>query len=197
MFRPVPRASGYFRTGYGEDLALLQTRAERISLALFVLILAGFPFVASPFALDLACQVFLASVGALSLMLLTGYAGQISLGHAGLLAAGAFTTGILAREIHSAPKVLVAVQPTRGLDVGAIEGVHQMLLDLRAKGTGILLISEELEELLALADRILVMYEGRIAASFDTPSGADVDAIGLEMTGGEGAGAGESVSADT
>jgi simple sugar transport system ATP-binding protein len=72
-----------------------------------------------------------------------------------------------------------------------------MLLDLRAKGTGILLISEELEELLALADRILVMYEGRIAASFDTPSGADVDAIGLEMTGGEGAGAGESVSADT
>ena len=91
MFRPAPRASGYFRTGYGQDLALLQTRAERISLAVFLLILAGFPFVASPFALDLACQVFLASVGALSLMLLTGYAGQISLGHAGLIAAGAFT----------------------------------------------------------------------------------------------------------
>jgi len=101
VFRPAPRASGYFRTGYGQDLALLQTRAERISFALFVLILAGFPFVASPFALDLACQVFLASVGALSLMLLTGYAGQISLGHAGLIAAGAFTTGILAREIHA------------------------------------------------------------------------------------------------
>jgi branched-chain amino acid transport system permease protein len=105
VFRPPPRASGYFRTGYGQDLALLQTRAERISFALFVLILAGFPFVASPFALDLACQVFLASVGALSLMLLTGYAGQISLGHAGLIAAGAFTTGILAREIHRADYV--------------------------------------------------------------------------------------------
>ena len=114
-----------------------------------------------------------------------------------ILSGGNLQRLILAREIDSAPKVLVAVQPTRGLDVGAIEGVHQMLLDLRAKGTGILLISEELEELLALADRILVMYEGRIAASFDTPSGADVDAIGLEMTGGEGAGAGESVSADT
>jgi branched-chain amino acid transport system permease protein len=101
VFRPAPRASGYFRTGYGQDLALVQTRAERISLAIFLLILAGFPFVASPFALDLACQVFLASVGALSLMLLTGYAGQISLGHAGLIAAGAFTTGILAREIHA------------------------------------------------------------------------------------------------
>jgi simple sugar transport system ATP-binding protein len=114
-----------------------------------------------------------------------------------ILSGGNLQRLILAREIDSAPKVLVAVQPTRGLDVGAIEGVHQMLLDLRAKGTGILLISEELEELLALADRILVMYEGRIAASFDTPSGADVDAIGLEMTGGEGAGAGETVSADT
>jgi simple sugar transport system ATP-binding protein len=94
---------------------------------------------------------------------------------------------ILAREIDSAPNVLVAVQPTRGLDVGAIEGVHQMLLDLRANGTGILLISEELEELLALADRILVMYEGRIAATFDSPTGSDVEAIGLQMTGGDDA----------
>jgi ABC-type uncharacterized transport system ATPase subunit len=92
---------------------------------------------------------------------------------------------ILAREIDSSPRVLIAVQPTRGLDVGAIEGVHQLLLDLRARGTAILLISEELEELLALSDRILVMYEGRIAAAFDKPSGADVDAIGLHMTGGE------------
>ena len=102
-----------------------------------------------------------------------------------ILSGGNLQRLILAREIDSAPKVLVAVQPTRGLDVGAIEGVHQMLLDLRAKGTGILLISEELEELLALADRILVMYEGRIAASFETPSGSDIDAIGLGMTGGE------------
>jgi simple sugar transport system ATP-binding protein len=103
-----------------------------------------------------------------------------------ILSGGNLQRLILAREIDSAPKVLVAVQPTRGLDVGAIEGVHQMLLDLRTRGTAILLISEELDELLALSDRILVMYEGRIAASFDAPTGADVDAIGLHMTGGEG-----------
>jgi len=102
-----------------------------------------------------------------------------------ILSGGNLQRLILAREIDAAPKVLVAVQPTRGLDVGAIEGVHQMLLDLRAKGTGILLISEELEELLALADRILVMYEGRIAASFDSPTGGDIEAIGLQMTGGD------------
>jgi ABC-type branched-subunit amino acid transport system permease subunit len=95
VFRSAPRASGYFRTDYAQDLALIQTRAERGSLAVFAAALAVFPFIASPFALDLASQVFLVSIGALSLMLLTGYAGQISLGHAGLIAAGAFTTGIL------------------------------------------------------------------------------------------------------
>jgi simple sugar transport system ATP-binding protein len=102
-----------------------------------------------------------------------------------ILSGGNLQRLILAREIDSAPKLLVAVQPTRGLDVGAIEGVHQLLLDLRAQGTAILLISEELEELLALADRILVLYEGRIAASFESPTGADIEAIGLHMTGGE------------
>ena len=104
-----------------------------------------------------------------------------------ILSGGNLQRLILAREIDSAPTLLVAVQPTRGLDVGAIEGVHQMLLDLRAHGTGLLLISEELEELLALADRILVMYEGRVTAAFDSPGPRDVDAIGLQMTGGEGA----------
>jgi simple sugar transport system ATP-binding protein len=101
-----------------------------------------------------------------------------------ILSGGNLQRLILAREIDSAPKLLVAVQPTRGLDIGAIEGIHQLLLDLRARGTAILLISEELEELLALSDRILVMYEGRVSASFDAPTGADIDAIGLHMTGG-------------
>ncbi len=86
-----PRASGHFRTAYAQDLALVQTRLQRAALTAFVIGLAGFPFFASAFQLDLACQVFLASIGSLSLMLLTGYAGQISLGHAGLLAAGAYT----------------------------------------------------------------------------------------------------------
>lgn len=128
MFRPVPRASGYFRTGYGQDLALLQTRAERIGLLAFLLILAGFPFVASPFALDLACQVFLASIGALSLMLLTGYAGQISLGHAGLLAAGAFTTGILAREIAAPFWITLPASAVTGIVLGFVFGLPSLRL---------------------------------------------------------------------
>lgn len=128
MFRQAPRASGYFRTGYGQDLALVQTRAERVSLAVFLLILAGFPFVASPFVLDLACQVFLASVGALSLMLLTGYAGQISLGHAGLIAAGAFTTGILAREIHAPFWITLPASAVTGIVLGFIFGLPSLRL---------------------------------------------------------------------
>jgi general nucleoside transport system ATP-binding protein len=102
-----------------------------------------------------------------------------------ILSGGNLQRLILAREIDAEPTLLVAVQPTRGLDVGAIEGVHQLLLDLRARGTAILLISEELEELLALADRVVVMYEGRVTASFESPRASDVESIGLHMTGGD------------
>ena len=108
-----------------------------------------------------------------------------------ILSGGNLQRLILAREIDSAPRLLVAVQPTRGLDVGAIESIHQLLLDLRAGGAGLLVISEELDELLALADRILVMYEGQVIASFEAPSAKDVDAIGLHMTGGSGEGEGD------
>jgi branched-chain amino acid transport system permease protein len=128
VFRPPPRASGYLHTGYGEDLALLQTRTERASLALFIVALAGFPFLASPFALDLACQVYLASIGALSLMLLTGYAGQISLGHAGLIAAGAFTTGILAREIAAPFWITLPASALSGIVLGFIFGLPSLRL---------------------------------------------------------------------
>ena len=128
MFRPAPRASGYFRTDYAQDLALLQTRAERVNLAIFVAALAIFPFIASPFALDLACQVFLAGVGALSLMLLTGYAGQISLGHAGLIAAGAFTTGILAREINAPFWITLPASAVTGIVLGFVFGLPSLRL---------------------------------------------------------------------
>ena len=128
MFRPAPRASGYFRTDYAQDLALLQTRAERVNLAIFVAALAIFPFIASPFALDLACQVFLAGVGALSLMLLTGYAGQISLGHAGLIAAGAFTTGILAREINAPFWITLPASAVTGVVLGFVFGLPSLRL---------------------------------------------------------------------
>ena len=90
---------------------------------------------------------------------------------------------ILAREIESGPRLMIAVQPTRGLDVGAVETAHKLLLERRAAGAAILLISEELDELLALADRIAVLYEGRIVGIMDAAD-ADVAEIGLLMTGG-------------
>jgi len=125
-----PRASGYFRTDYAEDLALLGTRLERVSASLFIIALLAFPLVASPFQLDLACQVFLASVGSLSLMLLTGYAGQISLGHAGLMAAGAFTVGILFRETNAPFWISL---PAAAL-VGGVLGIVFGLPSLRLRG---------------------------------------------------------------
>ena len=103
--------------------------------------------------------------------------------HARLLSGGNLQRLIFAREIETGPRFIVAVQPTRGLDIGAIEAVHRVLLDRRAAGTAILLISEDLDEILALADRVDVMYEGRIVGSFPTAD-ADIARIGLLMTGG-------------
>ena len=97
-----------------------------------------------------------------------------------LLSGGNLQRVILAREISGQPALLVAVQPTRGLDVGAIEGVHNLLLAQREAGAAILLISEELEELLALSDRVAVIYEGRLMGEMRNP---DVDTVGLMMTG--------------
>jgi len=89
---------------------------------------------------------------------------------------------ILAREISRQPKVIVAVYPTRGLDVGAIESVHQMLINERDRGAGILLISEELDELLSLSNRINVIYEGQIIGEVP-PEDDQVNNIGLMMAG--------------
>ena len=86
------------RSPYAQELALFGTRARAVRLAVALAALAVLPFVATPFLLDLANQVLLASIGALALMLLTGFAGLISLGTAGLLAAGAYTVGVLVRE---------------------------------------------------------------------------------------------------
>jgi simple sugar transport system ATP-binding protein len=89
---------------------------------------------------------------------------------------------VLAREIDGDPKVLIAAQPTRGLDVGAIEFVHRRLIEQRDSGRAILLVSLELEEILSLSDRILVIYEGRIVGEF--PPSATEEELGLAMTGG-------------
>lgn len=101
------------------------------------------------------------------------------------LSGGNLQKVILAREISSSPKMMVAMQPTRGLDVGAIEAVQSLLLEQRASGTAILLISEELEELLSLSDRIAVIYEGEIMGMLEADQ-ADINQIGLMMTGSKG-----------
>jgi general nucleoside transport system ATP-binding protein len=89
---------------------------------------------------------------------------------------------VLAREIGREPRVLLAVQPTRGLDVGAIEFVHQQLVAARDAGEAVLLVSLELEEILSLSDRVLAIYEGKVVAEY----GSDVTAeeLGIAMTGG-------------
>ena len=102
------------------------------------------------------------------------------------LSGGNLQKVVLGREFHGEPKVLVAASPTRGLDVGAIETVHAYLREAAEVGVGVLLISEDLDEILALADRIVVMYEGRILGEFAAGE-ADVEEIGLLMAGGHDA----------
>jgi simple sugar transport system ATP-binding protein len=98
------------------------------------------------------------------------------------LSGGNLQKVILAREISGSPKVLVAAYPTRGLDIGATESVRRILLDERAKGAAILLISEDLDEIFAISDRIAVIYEGRIVG--DLPAAdAGREEVGLLMAG--------------
>jgi general nucleoside transport system ATP-binding protein len=91
---------------------------------------------------------------------------------------------VIAREVSRDPRILVAAQPTRGLDVGAIEFVHRRLVTEQEEGRGILLLSFELDEILSLSDRILVIYEGRIVGEY----GRDVseEELGIAMLGGRG-----------
>jgi simple sugar transport system ATP-binding protein len=100
----------------------------------------------------------------------------------GNLSGGNLQKVILAREIGSRPIVLLANQPCRGLDVGVIEYVHKQFLELRRSGVGILLISEDLEEILTLSDRIAVIFQGEILDVIDSQE-ADIQKIGLLMAG--------------
>lgn len=90
---------------------------------------------------------------------------------------------IIGREFGLKPKLLLVSQPTRGVDIGAIEFIHRKLIELRDAGSAVLLVSAELEEVTALADRLLVLREGKIAGEVD-PATASVEEIGLMMTGG-------------
>jgi ABC-type uncharacterized transport system ATPase subunit len=89
---------------------------------------------------------------------------------------------IVAREMDKKADLLVAVQPTRGLDVGAIEYIHAQLIAQRDRGKAVLLVSLELDEVMDMSDRILVMYEGEIVGEFD-PKLVSVQELGLYMAG--------------
>ena len=89
---------------------------------------------------------------------------------------------IIAREIDRQPEVLIAVQPTRGLDVGAIEFIHKQLVAQRDAGKAVLLVSLEMDEVLDVSDRILVMYEGEIVGQLD-PKKTNPEEMGLYMAG--------------
>jgi ABC-type uncharacterized transport system ATPase subunit len=104
------------------------------------------------------------------------------------LSGGNLQKALLAREIAAGGDLMVAVHPTRGLDIGATEWVQRRLLEQRQKGAAILLISEDLDELLAISDRVAVMYEGRIMGVVPAED-ADVEEIGLMMAGTAGEGA--------
>jgi ABC-type uncharacterized transport system ATPase subunit len=104
------------------------------------------------------------------------------LSRAGTLSGGNQQKVVVAREIARDPKVLIAAQPTRGLDVGAIEFLHRRLVEERGEGRAILLVSLELDEILSLSDRILVLYEGEIVGEHD--ASVSEEEIGLEMLGG-------------
>ena len=102
---------------------------------------------------------------------------------AGNLSGGNQQKVIVAREFDQNPKLLIAAQPTRGIDVGSIEFIHQRLLQARDKGKAVLLISADLEETLSISDRIAVMYEGQIVGTLE-PAEATEERLGLMMTGG-------------
>ena len=89
---------------------------------------------------------------------------------------------LMGRELISNPEVIVAAQPTRGLDVSAVQSIHKLIINQRDEGSAVLLISEDLDELFKLSDRIIVLYEGRIIKEVDIES-ANIESLGLAMAG--------------
>ena len=108
--------------------------------------------------------------------------GQGAITKARSMSGGNQQKAIIARELDKNPDLLIAVQPTRGLDVGAIEYIHSRLVAHRDAGHAVLLVSLELEEVLSVSDRILVMYEGEIVGEFD-PKTTTREELGMYMSG--------------
>lgn len=103
---------------------------------------------------------------------------------AGELSGGNIQKLIVAREIEQDSSFLIAAEPTRGVDIGAMEFIHEQLLNKRDKGDGILLVSSELTEIMSLSDRIYVIYEGKVRGEF-TKENATAEKLGLLMMGGQ------------
>jgi len=108
--------------------------------------------------------------------------GQGAITTARSMSGGNQQKAIVAREIDRDPDLLIAVQPTRGLDVGAIENIHAQIIAQRDAGKAVLLVSLELDEVMNLSDRILVMYEGEIVGEFN-PKEVTIEELGLYMAG--------------
>lgn len=108
--------------------------------------------------------------------------GQGPITKARAMSGGNQQKAIVGREIEKAPELLIAVQPTRGLDVGAIEFIHKQIVAQRDAGKAVLLVSLELDEVMDVSDRILVMYEGEIVGEFD-PKKTTEEELGLYMAG--------------
>src|SRR5262249_5372437 len=121
-------AGGYFKTCHEGLLALVDTRLRRVTLAALVIALLALPRLASLFALDLVAQVALAAVGALALNMLTGFAGQVSLGHAGFIAAGAFTTAVLVEHRLPSPLFALPAAALVGAGLGVVVGIPPLRL---------------------------------------------------------------------
>jgi len=91
---------------------------------------------------------------------------------------------IVAREFDINPRLILVAQPTRGVDIGATEFIHRKVIELRDAGAAVLLVSAELDEVLSLSDRVIVIYEGRVVGEVD-PKAVTEEEIGLMMTGGK------------
>ena len=103
-----------------------------------------------------------------------------------LISGGNAQKVVVAREVNLGGKLLIASQPTRGVDIGAIESIRSIIQEVRDKGLAVLLVSAELEEVMSLSDRIIVMHEGKITGRL-TADEADEENIGLLMMGGHDA----------
>lgn len=103
----------------------------------------------------------------------------------GALSGGNIQKVVVAREWSTDPKLMIAEQPTRGIDVGSANYIHKELIEMRNQGKGILLVSADLNEVMALSDRLIVMEEGKIVAYFDSLKGVTESQLGLYMLGVE------------